>query len=134
MAASEVHTQKNQRHNCERMSNSTCVCADSDVHTTPNTKVNTHPNIICSRQSARGKQIYAETHKPHRKNKKTCASSDLAVAHVEDAVCELAQVHIVRDHDHGDAVLPVQLNQNPHHYVAVLRVQVSPAFRHACFL
>jgi len=52
----------------------------------------------------------------------------LAIAEMEDAVGELAQVHIVRHHDERNAVLPVELHEDFHDGFSVLRVQVAGRF------
>lgn len=49
----------------------------------------------------------------------------LAVPQVQYPVGIAAKVHVVRDDNHCDAVLSVQLEQYPHYHVAVPRVEIA---------
>ena len=50
---------------------------------------------------------------------------DFAVGHSDDSVSEVLQAHVVSDHDHGDLLPHVQVDQDLHHDVSAARVQVS---------
>jgi hypothetical protein len=49
----------------------------------------------------------------------------LPVPQVQDTIGESPKVNVVRDDDHGYAVLAVQLQKNPHNHVTVPGVEVA---------
>ena len=49
----------------------------------------------------------------------------LSVPQVQDSICKASKVHIMRDDDHGYAVLPIQIKQYPHNHVTVPGVEVA---------
>lgn len=55
-------------------------------------------------------------------------SEHLAVHHVHDSVGERGQRLIVRDHDHRQLLLSVQIEEELHHQSRIFRVQISSGF------